>query len=321
MISSPTPTSRRYGLWLAFIGIYLIWGSTYLAIRFAVETMPPFLMAGARFLSAGLVLYPLVRLQGAPAPRNEHWRSAMILGCLMLLGGNGLVSWAEQWLPSGITALIIGSTPLWFNVLDWLFFAGPRPTGRRLAGIVLGFAGIYLLVRPENLSDGSFNPLAVAAVLIGCVSFAFGSLYSRSLEHPPSLFLTSAMQMIAGGAAMVILGSLKGEWQLADPALFSTRSILAMAYLIVIGSLLGFSAYVYLLRHAAPAAVSTYAYVNPVVAVFLGYALANETLGASALLAAAMVVVSVILITAPDHLLAKLGLVRAATATDEATKN
>lgn len=293
------PTRRlasRAEIVLAFAAVYVLWGSTYLAIRFGVETIPPFLMAGVRHLTAGVLLFGWLRLTGTPRPEPRHWRSAAIIGGLLLLGGNGLVTWAEQRVPSGLAALIVASVPIWMTVFDGLQ-RRERPHGVVILGLALGLGGIAFLVAPGRFAGGSHvDPLGAAALLTAALLWATGSLVSRRVPLPTSTLLTTAMEMIAGGLILLVVAGVTREWQGFTLAAVSTRSLLALGYLIVAGSLLGFSAYIFLLGATTPARVSTYAYVNPVVAVFLGWLLAGEPVTARTLVAAAIIVAAVALI-------------------------
>jgi drug/metabolite transporter (DMT)-like permease len=283
---------------LALSTIYLIWGSTYLAIRFAIATLPPFLMAGVRFLLAGSLLYALARWRGAKPPRKVHWRSACLVGGLLLLGGNGAVVWAEQRVASGLTALLIAMVPLWMVLLEWARRGGRRPSSRVFLGIALGFGGLGLLVGPQHLaSSGRVDPVGAAVLVFATLSWASGSLLARHLEMPPSPLLTTAMEMLAGGALLLAASGLAREWTAIRLADVSLRSLLSVAYLVVFGSLVAFTAYGWLLRVSTPALVGTYAYVNPVVAVFLGWALAGEPLPLRTIVAATVIVTAVVVIT------------------------
>ena len=281
----------------AFAAVYIIWGSTYLAIKFAVETLPPFSMAGARFGLAGVILYAWSRSRpGTPAPTGEQWRTSIIVGGFMLFGGNGAVVWAEQYVASGLVALLVGTLPLWMVILDWLA-GGERPTLFLMCGIAMGMFGIALLVGGEGVAGTS--PLALAGglvVITGSFLWAAGSIWSRGAPRPPSPLLGSGMQMIAGGAMLFVLGAVLGEWASFDPGSVSSRSLLALAYLTMFGSIVAFSAYVWLLRVTSAARVSTYAYVNPVVALILGWGLANEPITPRTLLAAGVILTSVMMI-------------------------
>lgn len=287
--------ATRTGIVAALVAVYLIWGSTYLAIRFAVETLPPFLMAGVRFLVAGGVLYGWRRARGFPRPTGAQWRAATVVGGLMLLGGNGGVVWAEQWVESGTAALIVAAVPLWMVLLDWLRPGGTAPRPAVWAGLVVGLAGVGILMGSPHGSGENYLTGWLVLVLAS-VSWAVGSLYSRRAVLPAPL-LATGMQMLAGGALLLAAGVVTGEVGSVDPALFSLKSVLSLVYLIVFGALVGFSSYVWLLRVTPPAIASTYAYVNPVVAVFLGWLLAGEQLTPRVLLASLVIVGAVALIT------------------------
>jgi drug/metabolite transporter (DMT)-like permease len=286
----------RAKLVAAFAAIYLIWGSTYLAIRFAIETMPPFLMAGSRFVIAGLILYLVATLQGAGRPTWKQWRSAAIIGGLLLLGGNGGVVWSETRVPSGLAALMVATVPFWIVVLDWLRPGGVRPSGRVLLGVFLGMAGIILLIGPDK-SGGNIDILGALALIIASLSWSAGSLYSRRAELPRSPLLATGMEMLAGGALLLIAGAVTGEPGRLRPEAISLQSALSLLYLILFGSLIGFTAYIWLLRVAPPARVATYAYVNPVVAVFLGWVFAGEQLSLQTIIASVVIIAAVVIIT------------------------
>jgi drug/metabolite transporter (DMT)-like permease len=284
---------------LALGAVYVIWGSTYLAIRFAIETIPPFLMAGARYLTAGGLLYGWSRLRGAPRPDRVHWRSAVIVGALLLLLGNGGVVWAEQRVSSGLVALLISTEPLWIVLFVWLRSRNERrsarPDFRTVAGLALGFIGLVILIKPGSSSG---IHLAIAAVvLVASVSWAWGSLYGQRAALPSSPLLSTGMQMLCGGGLLFLAGLLTGEPARFALAQVSTRSLLALAYLTLFGAVVAFTAYVWLLRVASPVLVSTYAYVNPVVAVFLGWAVAGEPITKGTLIAAAVILTGVALIS------------------------
>lgn len=282
----------------AFAAVYLLWGSTYLAIRFAIETLPPLLMAGVRFLLAGGVLYAFMRLRGQPAPERRHWKSAAVIGALLLVGGNGGVTLAERTVPSGVAALLVAMVPLWMVLLEWLRPGGTRPTGRVMVGLAVGFAGMVILVGPSQLAGaGAVHFGGAALVLVGSLAWSIGSIHARGATLPANAFVATGMEMICGGALLLVAGAARGELAGLDPAAFTGRSLAAFAYLVVFGSLVGFSAYIWLLGVSSPARVSTYAYVNPVVAVFLGWAMAGEALTARVLIAAAVIVAAVAVIT------------------------
>jgi drug/metabolite transporter (DMT)-like permease len=283
---------------LAFASIYIIWGSTYLAIRIAIETMPPFLMAGSRFLIAGALLFVWAMARGEPRPSRIHLRPIVIIGGLLLLGGNGGVTWAEQTVPSGTAALLVATVPLWMVLLDWLRPGGTRPGNRVFLALALGFIGIVLLIGPSEIAGGDKSTLVGSVVIIlAALSWATGSIYSRSAQLPESPIVSTALEMLAGGALLFLVGTLAGEWGKLDLAQVSSRSLLSLAYLIVFGSIIAFTAYIWLLKVSTPARISTYAYVNPVVAVFLGWAIVDEVLTGQTLIAAAVIVSAVVIIT------------------------
>ncbi|MGB3714395.1 MAG: drug/metabolite exporter YedA [Candidatus Promineifilaceae bacterium] len=283
---------------LAFASIYIIWGSTYLAIRIAIETMPPFLMAGFRFVIAGALLYVWAMARGEPRPSRIHLRPIIIIGGLLLLGGNGGVTWAEQTIPSGTAALLVATVPLWMVLLDWLRPGGSRPANRVFLGLGLGLIGVVLLIGPQEIAGGDRSTLVGSVVVIlAALSWATGSIYSRSVQLPESPLVSTALEMLAGGALLFLAGTLAGEWGELDPSQISTRSLLSLAYLIFFGAIIAFTAYIWLLKVSTPARVSTYAYVNPVVAVFLGWAILDEALTSQTLIAAAVIVSAVVMIT------------------------
>ncbi|MBN2386748.1 MAG: EamA family transporter [Anaerolineales bacterium] len=288
----------RLRIAIALLALYLIWGSTYLAIRFAVETLPPFLMAGTRFLVPGLLLVTWRLLAGDPGPTPRQWRATAIVGLLLLLGGNGLVSWAEQRVDSGIAAILVGTTPIWLVLLDALLVSHRRPRWMAIAGLLTGFAGIVLLVGPQNilLGKGNYDLAGIGAVLMAAFLWSVGSIYSRAADLPRSPLLSTGMQMLAGCGGLVLVSLISGEWTGFALETVTSRSWLGLLYLIIFGSLGGFVAYTWLLRHAPISLVSTYAYVNPLVAILLGNWLAQETLDARVLSAAAIIIGSVIVI-------------------------
>jgi drug/metabolite transporter (DMT)-like permease len=282
----------------AFAAVYIIWGSTYLGIRLAIDSIPPLLMAGARFVLAGSILYGVMRLRGAARPTARHWKSAAVIGGLLLLGGNGGVSWAQQYVPSGITALIVAAVPLWMILVDWLRPHGTKPKLVVWVGLAVGFAGVALIVAGKNpLGHRLVNPAGAAALVFATVTWAIGSVYSRHAPKPEAALLAVAMQMIAGGGLQLGGGLALGEMGRLDLAHITPTSAWAFVYLTLIGSLVGFTAYVWLLGVSTPAKVSTYAYVNPLIAVFLGHLVLNEEVPNSVALAGALILAAVILIT------------------------
>lgn len=299
MSTDSTLAPPRFALLSAFAIVYVIWGSTFLAILFAIQTLPPFLMASTRFLVAGSLLYAWSRLVNGAAPPNwANWRATAIVGALLLLGGNGLLVWSEQRIPSGVAALLVGTVPCFMVLIDWLRPGGSRPSPLVFAGLLLGLLGLAWLVGPDALLGGGRADLIGAVVVVlGSFSWALGSVYSRHAATPPSPFLSTAMQMLGGGAALLALSVLLGEPWAFDASAVSLRSLLGVFYLVLFGSIVAFSAYIWLLRVSTPTRVSTYAYVNPVIAVILGWALAGEALTTRMIVAATVIVSGVALIT------------------------
>ena len=290
--------ATRAQILAAFASIYLIWGSTYLAIRYADETIPPFVMGGIRFLVSGAMLYLWARWRGAPRPTRIHWRNAIIAGAFLLVGGNGAVVWAEQVVPSGLTALLVSILPFWLVIIEWVRPPRRRPHGAVLIGLILGFIGIAVLVGPADLGGhGDVRPIGAVVLILGSLSWAIGSFYSRDADLPESGLLTTGMEMLGGGALLLIVGALTGEFSRFDVHGISRASAAGLLYLITFGSLLGFTSYIWLLDKVSPARLGTYAYVNPVVAVILGWAIASERLSIRTVVAATIVICAVALIT------------------------
>lgn len=294
----PAPRrSFRPALILAFAAVYLIWGSTYLAIRVAVGTLPPFLMSGTRFLIAGALLYTWARARGAGRPTGRSWAVSALVGVLLLVLGNGSVTWAEQTVPSGMAALLVATEPLWIVLLEWLRPGGTRPPGGALLGIVLGFAGVATLIGPGAIDPAGGMSAGALAVVLAALAWAVGSLYAQHAPLPANGAQSSGMQMLTGGALLVFAGVGAGEAKQVTAVAFTLPALLAFGYLVVFGSLVAFSAYAWLVRNTTPARASTYAYVNPVVAVLLGSALLREPLTPRTAIAAVVIVGSVALIT------------------------
>lgn len=285
-------------VWTALIALYIVWGSTYLAIRFAVQTIPPFLMAGSRFLISGVLLYIWRRRAGDAVPTPGQWRSAAIIGVLLLLGGNGIVSWAEQHVASGIAALMVASIPLWIAVLDALRPGGTRPDWKIVLGLLIGFGGIVLLVTSSTgLTPGDGrDALGLAALLLAALIWSIGSIYAQNADMPASSLMGTAVEMLAGAGGLLVAGTLTGEWSQLHLGSISRASILGLLYLIAFGSLVGFVSYSWLLRNAPLSLVSTYAYVNPVVAVFVGAWLGNEIINGRIIVSALVIIGSVAVI-------------------------
>lgn len=282
---------------LAFAAVYLIWGSTYLAIRFAEESLPPFFMAGSRFLIAGLVLYSVTRLRGAKRESRMDWGKMLVTGALMLLGGHGAVVWSEQSVPSGLTSLLVGTVPLWIVLLDWMWNRS-RPNIKVIGGVTLGFLGVFLLVEGVgNMGARSIDIAGATILIFGAFLWANGSLFSRAFKLSCSPLLGTAIQMIAGGLLLFLASFVTGEWTRIRLDSVSFLSAASWVYLIGAGSLVGFTSYIWLLRNVPSSQVSTYAYVNPIVAILLGWMLAHEPITVTNLVAAALILVAVVIIT------------------------
>jgi drug/metabolite transporter (DMT)-like permease len=290
----------------SFLAVYIIWGSTFFAIRIGLESFPPLLLAGTRHIGAGIVLYLLFRKSGTQ-PTRQQWLTAAITGVLLLFAGNGGVCWAEQTVPSGITALLVATVTLWMVLMDWLRPGGHKPSARVLAGIVIGFAGLLILVGPEHLGNSNrVNPVGAAVLVLASLAWACGSLYAKHGSLPSSPLLGAGMQGLCGGAVLWIVGLLAGEGAQLHVALITPRAWLAALYLAVFGSCIGFSAYLYILKKSTAARVATYAFVNPIVALLIGWGLGGEGLSGRTLLAGAVILTAVILVIAPHREKAEL---------------
>jgi drug/metabolite transporter (DMT)-like permease len=291
---------------VAFAMVYLFWGSTFLAVRYGVETIPPLMLVGIRQLIAGVVLYPIARFRSNEKPTLKHWLSGALIGGLLFIGGNGSIAWAESRLtPTNITAVLVATVPLWMAFMDWLRPGGPRPTARVLTAFGVGLAGVSLLVSQHlPFADGAgaaVSPVCAIVLFAGSVCWAAGSIFSRHLALPRSLMLSTAIFLIAGGILVIAVSFVLGEFQNFDVYQISMRSGLAALFLAVFGSIFGLSAYAYLLRHVQPARVATYAYINPVIAVILGWLFAHETVSARMLLAAVIILSSVMMVITAPH--------------------
>lgn len=276
--------SVRVGVALALLAVYVIWGSTYLAIRYTLTGFPPFLMAGLRFTIAGTLLIGWARWRGAALPSRREWRNAALIGALLLVGGNGVVVFAEQWVTSSVAALMLATVPIWTALLSGMM--GRWPGRAEWAGLLLGFVGIVLLNLEGNLRA---SPLGAAALLFAAISWSFGSLLGRRLALPPGL-MGSGAEMLCAGLALALISLGLGERMAGLP---NPTALAAFAYLITFGALVAFSAYGYLLKHARPAAATSYAYVNPVVAVLLGVGLAGEAIDALGIVAMIIILAAV----------------------------
>jgi drug/metabolite transporter (DMT)-like permease len=285
-------------LWIALLALYIVWGSTYLAIRFAVETIPPFFHASLRFAISGAILYVWRLYADDEKPTVSNWKSTAIVGTLLLLGGNGLVALAEKTVPSGIAALMISTSPFWLVLFESLRARGTKPTWLSILGLVIGFGGVFLLIGPSEItgSGQEFDPFGTILLLIAPILWSSGSIYARGADMPKSTLLSTGMQMLTGSVALFIVSVLTGELRGFSFAQVSLLSWQGLIYLITFGSLVGFVAYGWLLHNAPVSLFSTYAYVNPVVAVFLGWLLADEVLNSRTVVASAIIIGSVILI-------------------------
>lgn len=286
-------------LWLvvaAFAAVYVIWGSTYLAIRYAVESIPPFLLAGSRNVVAGLLLFAFARVRSAASPTRMQWRDATIAGGLMLMLGNGGVTWAEQTIPSSVTALLIGLTPVWTVLFDWLRPKGTRPGLLVGPGLAVGFTGVALLARGNQNGAGSHYGWGVVALIAASIGWSLGSIFNRSAEKPASPFLSVSLQMITGGVLLLGLSAVSGELKTFSLAQVTLLSFSAWFYLMAAGSIIGYTAYVWLLHATTPARVATYAYVNPLIAVLLGCTIGREPFSHEVMVACALIVAAVVLV-------------------------
>ena len=291
-------SSPRVRLVIAFAIVYVVWGSTYLAIHYAIQTIPPLLALAARFLAAGGILYVWYRLRDGVRPTALQWRNTAIIGTLLLLGGTGAVALAEQTVPSGTAALLVAVVPLWTVLIDWLRPGGKRPTASVLLGVAAGLVGMVVLVGPDSIyGHGPVDVRGAIVLMLGSFSWAAGTVFARHCEMPRSQVAASAMEMVAGGVACLVAGIAAGEWGAFHPGAVSRESLAGLLYLIVFGSIIAYSAYTWIVQHAASAAVGTYAYVNPIVAVFLGWLIAGEPVTPRTLLGAAIIVAAVGIIT------------------------
>lgn len=299
MTERSTSTAR---IVIAFAAVYLIWGSTYLAIRFAVETMPPFLMAGTRFGTAGLIVFAWMRARGARAPTRSEWFAATISGALMLLGGNGILSWSEQYVPSGLASLLVATVPIWLVAMGRFGPERVSPTKLEIVGLLFGLVGVVVLISGTGADIGLGGAssgmvlLASLGVVVASICWAAGSMYTRRAKLPEPALYATALTMTAGGALQILVGLGLGELGDLDLAAVSAKSWWSLVYLTLFGSVVAFSAYAWLLRVVRPAAVGTYAYVNPIVAVFLGWWLASEAFTVPMMFGTVIIVAAVVLV-------------------------
>ena len=292
--------SNRSRVIAAFLAIYLIWGSTYLGIRFAIETIPPFTLSAARFGLAGLIVFVVAKVTGAERVTGAQFRTAAIVGSLLMLA-NSLVGVAEERIPSGVAALLVALTPMFMVLLEWIRPGGRAPTALVTLGLIVGLAGVAALVGPASLGGGTrIDLIGAGTIILGSLAWSSGSIYSRYAPRPQSGIMMAAIQMLVGGLFVGVIGLARGELATFDLSAVSARSFIAWAYLLVFGSLIAFTAFVYLLRVSTPARVATYAYVNPVVAVILGWLLGGESISGRMLVAAGIIVSGVAIITAAE---------------------
>ncbi|MBV8098735.1 MAG: EamA family transporter [Verrucomicrobia bacterium] len=282
---------------VALLAVYIIWGSTYLGIRLAIASIPPFFMAGTRYLAAGGLMFLFALCRGAKMPSLVEWRDALILGGCLLLVGNGGVTFAEQYVPSGTAALLVATVPVFLTIFAWLTKLGPRPSGMICIALLLGLLGVSILSRPASSPGNQIHwYMGIVALLAAAAVWAGGSLYSRKAAHPSSPIVGVGIQMICGGALLLLVSISTGEFGRVDLGRVTGESFLAWLYLVVVGAIIAFTAYVWLTRVISPALLGTYAFVNPVVAVLLGWAIAGETLDSRTISGAAVIVVAVVII-------------------------
>jgi drug/metabolite transporter (DMT)-like permease len=298
----------RVRIIVAFGALYLVWGSTYLGIRFAIESIPPFLMAGARFLLAGIIMFAIAWSHGACKSSWTNWRVSLVVGACLLLAGNGGVTISEQYIDTGLAALIVAIVPIYIVILGWATGITPKPAPIIWLGLVGGFVGVGVLLGPALRfpSNGGRHPATgMLILLVSSFIWSAGSLYSRTAKHAASPFLTAAQQMLCGGLLLLLTGIVTGEARRFHPSSVSILSLASFMYLVIIGAVVGYTAYIWLLRHCDPAKVATYAYVNPIVAVLLGAAFAGETVTLRVLIAAALIIGSVAIVITAQQLKAR----------------
>jgi drug/metabolite transporter (DMT)-like permease len=301
------PAPKRTRIIIAFAALYLIWGSTFLGIRFAIETIPPFLMAGTRFVLAGVIMYAIAWFQGIGRSSWANWRTSLIIGACLLLAGNGGVTISEEYIDSGLAALIVAIVPSYIVLLGWATGMAPRPSPVVWLALAGGFVGVGILFGPALHFRGDRSPaIGISILLVSSFIWSVGSLYSRVAKHAASPFLTAAQQMLCGGMLLFFAGLATGELRRLHPSSISMLSLASFIYLVIIGAVVGYTAYIWLLRHCEPAKVATYAYVNPIVAVLLGALFAGETLTMRTLIAAGLIIGSVALVITAQQLRARV---------------
>jgi drug/metabolite transporter (DMT)-like permease len=298
-------SDTRIKIIAAFAVIYFVWGSTYLAIRLAIDTIPPFLMAGFRFTIAGILFCGWFYLRAGKKPNREDWKKAAITGILMVVCANGLVTWSELYISSGFVSLIVATVPIWLVIMDWAYSRSSRPNWVTIAGITLGLGGVVLLsgmdreILTEQAEQGRSVILGVAILTFASISWAAGSIFSRKMKTTVSIQYMIGMQTLIGGLVLISIGSLKGEWAGVSLRNLSVVSVSALLYLTIFGTIIAYSAYVWLLRVSTPARVGTYAYFNPVVAIFLGTIFLNEAVTSQMLIGTGLILVSLLMVNQP----------------------
>jgi drug/metabolite transporter (DMT)-like permease len=294
----PSPSPPRSLVLAAYAAVYIIWGSTYLAIVYAVETLPPFIMAGIRFSVAGAIIYAWARWRGKPAATKREWWNTTKVSALLIVGGTSTVAWGEQWVPSGITALLLATVPLWMILMEWIGPDRIKPNVWALVGVALGLVGIGILIGPDLFAgSGEFHFWGTMVILASALIWVIGSLYTRHVQLPESAAVSNGIEMLAGGALSILIGLVLGEHHELHLERITTVSVLALVYLTIFGAIIAFSAYMWLLRVSSPSRVATHAYVNPVVAVLLGWLIAGEPFTPRVAMATVIIVGAVALIT------------------------
>jgi len=301
----------RWKILLAFAIIYLVWGSTFLAIRVGVREVPPFLLAGMRFWVAGIVLYAWMRVKGIASPTRREWAAASFLAVLIFVLDYGLLFWAEKRVPSGIAAVMMATIPVFIALAEILLLRTQKLTLRLGLALLVGICGVAVLVsHSAGFGQGAIDTSGAVALVVAAISWSLAAILTRKLSLPESKVMSSGAQMLVGGILLVLTAAMLGEFTAFDVRAVSSKTWLALTYLIVAGSIVAFTAYVWLIHHESPTKVGTYAYVNPVVAVLIGYALGGEALGARTILGTSLVLVSVVVITTTPKKNAKAAVVR-----------
>lgn len=288
---------NKWLILIAFFCVYVFWGGTYLGMKFALDSFPPFIMAGIRHTTAGIILSTIAFIKKESFPTKKEILNAAFVGALLLLGGNGLVAYAEMRVPSSIASLIIASVPLWISGLNWISGDKKKPSNLEFIGLFLGFSGILVLAFQGSNTSMNIDIIGIALLLIASFSWSIGSLYSKRSEMPKSSFYNVSFQMLVGGSLLLIFSTLLSEYKLFNPSNITTQSLYAMFYLIVFGSIIAYSAYIWLFKNVNPTLASTNAFVNPVVALILGWSLASEVLSPQAIIASILIISAVVILT------------------------